>query len=209
MGGQDIEMLGQSAIFLLFFSFFLMLGVFSFLLWIGWWVSTRKGSPCPYTKKPLALGVDIAQSMTKQVEAFMLSHSQPENKPFDFAKAAISEDTGRIFPDCVNRGEIIRLKWDFIQKRHPGNFVSWGSLGEVERATIKMCHESMVGFQLERSSESPMPEAVDVYYAEAKPGPLYVDRQTKILLGWKEVLGTTFEVLIVQKPIYQSIDETL
>lgn len=206
---QDIEGLGQNAIFLLFFSFFLMIAVFSFLLWVGWWVSIKKGSVCPYTKKPMKLGVDVAASVGRYVEDFMLSFPQPENKPFDFRYAAISEETGRIFPDCVKKAEIVRLDWTFIQKRYPGKYVSWGSLSDYEKANISLCHESMAGFQTEQSCPNPVPQDTLVPYTLTKPGPLYVDRQTKILLGWKEVHGTEFEVLIVQKPIYDSIDETL
>ena len=206
---QDIETLGKNAIFLLFFSFFFMIGVFGFLLWVGWWVSTKRGSPCPYTKKPLVLGMDVAPSVVRFVEAFMLSHSQPENKPFDFVKAAICEQTGRIFPDAVKKGEIVKLDWSFLTKRYPGKYVSWGSLSEMEQAHIRMCHESMTGYQTEKSCPNAMADQIDSYHALLKPGPLYVDRQTRVLLGWKEVHGTEFEVLIVQKPIYESIDEIL
>lgn len=206
---DSIESLGQNAIFLLFFSFFLMIGVFSFLLWIGWWSSTKRGSPSPYTKKPMKLGVDIACSVTRLVEEFMLSHPQPENKPFDFRYAAICYETGRLFPDCVTKGEIIRLDWSFIQKRYPGKYVSWGSLDEMEKAHIKLCHESLAGFQTEHSCPNPVPQDITSAFSLLKPGPLYVDRQTKVLMGWKEVHDTEFEALIVQKPIYESIDETL
>jgi hypothetical protein len=206
---QDIESLGQNAIFLLIFSVLLMFGVFSFMLWFGWWVSIKKGSPCPYTGKPMKLGVDIAASVQQYVEAFMLSHEQPENKPFDFRFAAISEETGRIFPDCVKKAEIVSLDWSFIQKRHRGKFVSWGSLSEIEQGHIKLLHESLVGFQTEKSCLNPVPKDVTAEFSLLKPGPLYVDRETKVLLGWKEVHGTEFEVLIVQKPTYESIDETL
>jgi hypothetical protein len=54
-----------------------------------------------------------------------------------------------------------------------------------------------------------MPQEIDSFHALLKPGPLYVDRETKNLLGWKEVPGTEFEVLIVQTPIYESVDQTL
>jgi hypothetical protein len=67
----------------------------------------------------------------------------------------------------------------------------------------------MHGYQTQHSSTQPDPKDINEYHAMLKPGPLYVDRVTKILMGWKEVPGTQFEVLIVQKPIYQSIDETL
>jgi hypothetical protein len=206
---QNIESLGQNAITLLFFSFFFMIVLFSFLLWIGWWVSTKRGSPCPYTRKPMKLGVDVAASVLLFVEEFLRSHPQPENAPFDFRFAAISPETGRIFPDCVKKMEIVRLDWSFIQKRYPGKYVSWGSLSEMEQGHVRLCHESLAGFQTEKSCPNPVPQDITSEFALLRPGPLYVDRATKVLLGWKEVHGTDFEVLIVQKPIYQSIDETL
>jgi len=206
---QDIESLGQSAIFVLLFAFFLVLLMLSGLLWFGWWVSNKRGSVSPYTKKPMALGIDVVPSIRHFVNDFLLSHPQPDNPEIDFDTCAICEETGRIFPDCVTRGELVRLDWTFINKRFPGNFVSWGSLSELEQGTLRMCHESLAGYQTEISSVFSRPSEVDSYYALMKPGPLLVDRQTKILLGWKEVPGTQFEVLIVQRPIYESIDETL
>lgn len=206
---SDIERLGQGVLWLLFLSFFLVLGILGFLLWYGWYISKTRGALCPYTKQPMLLGTDFAPSVRKYVESFLSNHPQPENTPFDFAKAALSEKTGRIFPNCVTKGEIIRLKWDFLQKRYPGNYVSWGSLTQTEQAMVRMCHESFAGFQSEVSSPKPMPQEIDRYYAHVKPGPLYVDKATKILLGWKVVPGTQFEVLIVQKPTIESIEEIL
>lgn len=206
---QDVEGVGRGAIFLLFFSFFSILAILSMFLWIGWSVSKKRGSKSLYSKQPMALGVDTASSIVRLVEGFLECHSQPENEPFDFAQAAICEQTGRIFPNTVKRGEMIRLDWSFLQKRYPGNYVSWGSLSETEQAIVRMCHESMQGFQMQVSSPQPLPKDINSYYALTKPGPLYIDKSTKILLGWKEVPDTHFEVLIVQKPIYQSIDETL
>jgi hypothetical protein len=205
----DIESVGEGAIFLLLFSFFFIIACLGFLLWYGWFVSTKRGSVSPYSKQPMKLGVDVAPSISRLVEEFLLSHSQPENPPFDFKWAAICEQTGRIFPDAVGRGERVRLDWDFLQKRFPGSFVSWGSLSEMEQAQIRLVHESMQGFQTQTSCPQSMPKEISSYYALAKPGPLYVDRATKILLGWKEVLHTDYEVLIVQRPIYDSIDQTL
>lgn len=205
----DIESLGQGIIFVLIASFFLVIAAMGGLLWFGWWVSKKGGSLCPYTKLPMKLGVDVAPSVRRYVEDFMLSHPQPENSPIDFERAAISPETGRIFPNAVLKGTFVHLGWDFLQKRYPGRFVSWGSISEYEQATIRMCHESMFGYQTETSCPLSLPQEIDSVYAYTRPGPLYVDRSTKILLGWKEVPGTEFEVLIVQKPIYESIDQTL
>lgn len=206
---QDIEYLGQGAIFVLLFSFFLVIGVLGLLLWFGWWVSQKRGSLCPYSKKPMTLGIDIVPSIRCFVNDFISSHPQSDHSPIDFDRCAVCPETGRIFPESVNKGEIVKLDWSFLNKRLPGTFVSWGSLSELEQGSIKLCHETLAGFQVEKSSPSPLPKDIDSYYALMKPGPLYVERTTKVLLGWKEVPGTQFEVLIVQRPIYDSIDETL
>src|ERR1700733_13636011 len=136
MIGQDIETLGYNAVFLLIFSFFFVLGILAFLLWIGWWVSVQKGALCPYTKKPLLLGIDVAKSFTNFVNTFLLSHPQPENAPIDFETAAYCQDTGRIFTNCVRKGEIVKLDWSFLRKHYPGNWVSSGSLSEYEQAPL-------------------------------------------------------------------------
>ncbi|MCE5295055.1 MAG: hypothetical protein LLF94_10660 [Chlamydiales bacterium] len=206
---NDVESLGQGVIFVLLASFALVVAAMCGLLWFGWWVSKKKGSLCPYTKKPMSLGIDIVPSVRKYVNEFLESHPQPENKPIEFEHAAISPDTGRIFADVVMRGTFVRLDWSFLSKRFPGRWVSWGSLDEMEQATIRLCHESMAGYQTESSCPRRLPQEIDIHYGLSIPGPLYVDRNTKNLLGWKTVPGTEFEVLIVQTPIYDSIDQTL
>jgi hypothetical protein len=206
---NDVETLGQGAVFVLFASFLLVVVAMMGLLWFGWWVSHKKGSSSPYSKLPMTLGIDIAGSMRRHVEDFLLSHPQPDNPPIDFETAAICSETGRIFPNSAVRGNFVRLDWTFLQKRFPGRYVSWGSLSEVEQGTIRLCHEFLTGYQTENSCPVPMPQQIDSHTASIKPGPLYVDRHTKILLGWKEVPETNLEVLIVQKPIYDSIDQTL
>lgn len=206
----DIESLGHSVVFVLISSFLLVLAAMSGLLWFGWWVSKKHGSLCLYTKQPMTLGIDVAASVRGFVNDFLLSHPQPENSPIDFDTAAISPETGRIFANAAFKGSFVRLGWDFLSKRYPGRYVSWGSLDELERATIRLCHnESLAGFQTEVSSPRPLPQDVEPHFALTRPGPLYVDRTTKILIGWKEVPGTEFEVLIVQMPIYDSVDQTL
>lgn len=205
----DIETLGLGAIIVLLLSFVLVIGVMIFLLWIGWFSSKKRGSLSPYSKMPMKLGIDIAPSMRRYVDEFILSHTQPENEPFDFDTAAICQETGRIFPKAVIRGQFVRLGWDFLERRYPGTYVSWGSLSQEEQATLRMLHDTLAGYQIETSCPLALPSQIDSYYALTKPGPLYVDRVKKVLLGWKEVPGTEFEVLIVQLPLYESIEETL
>ncbi|MBS0634824.1 MAG: hypothetical protein JSR37_05120 [Verrucomicrobia bacterium] len=195
--------------FVLIASFIVVIAAMGGLLWFGWWISQKKGSKSPYSRMPMLLGIDIAASVRNFVNDFLLSHEQPDNSPIDFEQAAICSETGRIFPNSAFKGNFVRLDWSFLQRRFPGRYVSWGSLSELEQATIRMCHESLSGYQTEISCPRSLPQEIDTHYALTKPGPLYVDRHTKILLGWKEVPGTEFEVLIVQKPIYESIDDTL
>jgi hypothetical protein len=209
MLGQSIEQLGAQSIVAIFAVFAVVLAMMVFLLWLNWKREGIRGDLCPYSHRPMRLGIDVARSMAEFVNAFLEEQPKPDNPPIDFARASHCPVTGRIFPLTVSTAERISLSWDFLQKRLPGTYVSWGALSEEEKGEIKLLHGSLEGFQTEQSSAKLRPEDVEIEYAMLFPGPLYVDRKTKILMGWKKVPGTYFEVLIVQRPQFQSIDETL
>src|SRR5690606_38458979 len=107
---------------------------------------------------------------------------------------------GRVFPDSISFLGKGQVGWDFLRKRHQGNWVSWGSLSKDHQREIEEAHSSLEGFQTDISSPHARPRDIGPDYVFAKPGPLYVDIETKELLGWKEVPNTRLEVLIVQKP---------
>lgn len=169
----------------------------------------RRGDTCPYDGGPMSFGMDIARSLAATVNAFLQEQSQPENPCIDFTHASYCPRSGRIFPNTVIRGDRIRLSRDFLQKRWPGMYVSWGSLSEDERGVLRLLHDSLEDFQTAASSSNPLPERVEQEYIQASPGPCYVDRQKKHIIGWKKVPGTYFEVLVVQRPRFQSLEETL
>jgi hypothetical protein len=87
-----------------------------------------------------------------------------------------------------------------LHKRYPGNYVSWGSLTSEQQKVIMESHHLFEGYQNEFSCPIPSPRLIEPEYSFTKPGPLYVDVDTKVLLGWKCVPDTEFEVLIVTKP---------
>ena len=157
----------------------------------------------------MRLGIDVARSMTCMVDVFMQDQPQPENPKIDFAAAAYCPATGRIFPNCVGPNEQVTLTWDFLSHRHKGTYVSWGSLSEEEQGILKLLHGSLEGYQTEKSSKRFRPEDVEEEFCSLAPGPLYVDRKEKVVIGWKKVPGTHFEVLVVQRPRFQSLEETL
>lgn len=127
---------------------------------------------------------------------------QYDNRIFDVKKAAICRETGRIFPECITWYDTIKVDWTFIQKRYPGTYVSWGCLTEAQQEAIRDVHETLDGFQTRFSSQTPSPRLVEAKYAFEKPGPLYVDVTTGVLVGWQCVPDTELEVLIVQKPTH-------
>jgi len=180
-----------------------------FIFWIGWKREGVRGDRCPYCKRSLRLGTDVARSLAAIVNAFIFEESQLENPPIDFASASYCSLTGRIYPNTVDEKERITLSWDFLRRRWSGTFISWGALSEEERGVVRLLHGSLEGFQTESSSHQPSPELVEVEFSELAPGPLYIDRKTKVVMGWKKVPGTYFEVLVVQQPKFQSLDETL
>lgn len=154
----------------------------------------------PYTKMPLRRALDLSFDSKERVLRYLFSLHQYDNPLFDFEKAALCRETGRIFPNALTWYGSVKVNWSFLQKRYAGNYVSWGSLSEQQQEMIRFAHQSLDGYQTEYSSKEPAPSRIEPYFATAVPGPLYVDLDTKVLLGWKQVPLTDLEVLIVQKP---------
>lgn len=169
----------------------------------GVWLSRRKDSLSPYTRLPMSRGSDLSYYAAEQALRFLYYMHQYDNRIFNIRRAAVCRETGRIFPNAITWYGKIQVDWTFLQKRYPGKYVSWGSLTGDQKESVCNAHDSMEGFQIEFSSPYPQPKAIEAKYAFTKPGPLYVDIETNVLLGWKCVPETDLEVLIVQKPTQQ------
>jgi hypothetical protein len=182
---------------LIFLSFFLLVTLF----WVGWRFTQRSHSVSPYTGTPLRRTSEISYYSAEKILKYLYDLHQYDNRIFKLSRAAFCRETGRIFQDCINWFDVILVDWNFLQSKHRGNYVSWGSLSKESQDAIREVHASLDGFQTEESSGTPSPRMIEPEFAFTKPGPLYVDPETKILLGWKMVPGTEFEVLIVQKPV--------
>jgi hypothetical protein len=194
MGDEGSWVVLISAIILI--SFTLLFALF----WLGWRMTQRSHSVSPYTGIPLRRTSEISYYSAEKILRFVHEFRQYDNRIFKLNRASFCRETGRIFQDSVTWLDIINVNWTFLQKRYPGHYVSWGSLSKELQDVIRLSHTSLEGFQTDRSSPSPSPRAIESEYVYTKPGPLYVDLETKTLLGWKQVPGTEFEVLIVQKP---------
>lgn len=203
MKGKSVLLLDIDGLTLVVFGFFLF--VFCFLLVLyalySFWIFPSRVARCPYTKKPLRYGEDVKLPSVEKIMRFLhYDVGGYENRVFSMKKAMVCRETGRIFQDCINLFGHPAIDWTFLQKRHPGTWISWGSLREFQKEEIFHVHREIEGFQLERSCPHPAPRNITEEYIYEKPGPLYVDLKTKTLLGWKSVPGTIFEVLVVQKP---------
>lgn len=166
----------------------------------GFWLRLKSDSTSPYSRTPLRRAEEISYYAKEQILRYLYYLHQYDNRIFEFRKAAVCRETGRIFPNAITWYNKIELDWSFLPKRYPGKYVSWGSLTTDQKEIIRDAHASLDGYQTQFSSPEILPRAIEAKYAFTKPGPLYVDIDTKILLGWKVVPGTDFEVLIVQKP---------
>jgi hypothetical protein len=180
---------------------FLSFAFLSLLFWIGWRISQRSQAVSPYTGLPLRRMTEVSYYSAERILRYLHNLHQYDNRIFKLRKAAFCRETGRIFQDCVTIFDTIQLDWTFLHKRYPGNWISWGSLTKDQQDAIREAHSSLDRFQTLESSPTPAPRAIETEFAYTKPGPLYVDLDTKILLGWQVVPGTDFELLIVQKPI--------
>lgn len=184
-----------AALILLSFAFLIL------LFWIGWRLTQRNQAVSPYTGIPLRRTTEISYYSAERILRYLYDLRQYDNRIFKLDRAAFCRDTGRIFQDSITWFDTIKIDWTFLQKRYPGQWISWGSLSKEQQDAIREVHGSLDRFQTEESSPLPAPRAIEPEYAYTKPGPLYVDLEAKILLGWQVVPGTDFEVLIVQKPI--------
>jgi hypothetical protein len=193
--------LTSADVFIFTLIFLIVLAALAFFSWFSWRLSQRTVDPCPYTGLPLRRGSDIGFYHSEKIYKFLNDHRSFDNPLYDLNKASFCRDTGRIFPDSINWLDCVRVDWSFIQKRHRGNYVSWGSLTQMQQDEIRRLHGSLNGFQTDYSSPEPNPRLIEPDYAFAHPGPLYVEISTNTLLGWKNVPDTDFEVLIVQKPL--------
>jgi len=167
---------------------------------VGWRISNWKASPSPYSGLPLRRASSLSYYSIEKVLRFLYDLRQYDNRMFDMRKAAFCRETGRIFQDSINWLDIITVDWNYLQQRYPGDYVSWGSLTIEQQSHVRDRHESLEGFQTKYSSRNSSPRTIESEFSLMKPGPLYVDVHTYVLLGWKEIPGTELEVLIVQKP---------
>lgn len=192
----------ETGSWVIFFSFVLMSVILILFVafWIGRWVTRNGQGKSPYTGHPLRRATDLSYFAAEKTLRFLYDMKQYDNKIFKLKKAAFCRETGRIFQDCVTWYDAVIVDWTFLQKRYPGHYVSWGSLSREQQQSIKEAHLSLDGFQTNLSSTHPAPRAIEPEFIYTKPGPLYVDLETQVLLGWKIVPGTDLELLIVQKP---------
>jgi len=186
----------------LFFSSLILL---AFLLIVaaffgGAWIRKNTIAVSPYTGSPLRKAENLPYFSAKQILQFVFNKHEYDNRLFELKNASICRDTGRIFQDSVTWYDTVNVDWNFLQKRFPGNYVSWGSLSDHQKKALQEVHDTFEGYQTEFSSPQPSPRAVEPEYVFKKPGPLYVDMDTKVLLGWQVVPGTEFEVLVIQRP---------
>lgn len=166
-------------------------------LYASW--STRKRSCIsPYTGRPLRRASELSWITMELVLKYVFDSKDRNNKIFDIYSSAWCRQTGRIFPNCISWLDTMHVDWGFLAKRHPGRWVSWGSLTDEERIIVEARHESLMGYQTERSSPHADPSKVEEEFVYLKPGPLYVDLASSTLLGWQCVPETDLEVLIVQ-----------
>lgn len=180
------------------------LGTLLFLLgslYFKWWLFGRPPSLSPYSKQPLRPAADLSYQAKVNTLRYLFKLNEYYNPLFEFKRAAVCRETGRLFPEAVTWYGVIRVDWSFLNKRHPGKYVSWGSLTRDQQEAVRASHDSLEGFQTEFSSPEVLPRSIEAKFAFAKPGPLYVDIDTNTLLGWKAIPETQLEYLVVQKPV--------
>jgi len=182
-----------------------LLGVIAVMAIIGFlgsiWPLKRSLPPSPYSKMPLRRANSLRYTTQFIVKRYLKNMEDYDNREFDLDRAAVCRETGRIFPDAVNWYGKMHVDWNFLRKRMPGSWISYGSLVDDRRQDLWDRHGTLEGFQTEFSCENPLPQEVEEEFNLIKPGPLYVNLENDFVMGWKVVPGTEVEVLVVKRPI--------
>ncbi|QLH35518.1 MAG: hypothetical protein HWD61_04670 [Parachlamydiaceae bacterium] len=82
---------------------------------ISYRVMNRPPSLSPYTKFPLRRAMDLSFDSKERVLRFLFNMHQYDNPMFDFEKAALCRETGRIFPNALTWYGTIKLDWTFCK----------------------------------------------------------------------------------------------
>jgi len=165
------------------------------------WPLKRRVPTSPYSNMPMRRANTLRYTTQYLVKRYLKEMEDFDNRQFNLNRAAVCRETGRIFPNAVNWTGKIHVDWNFLQKRMPGSWVSYGSLPGDRRQDLWDKHGTLEGFQTEFSSANPLPQDVEEELNPIKPGPLYVNLENNLVMGWKIVPGTEVEVLVVKRPI--------
>lgn len=171
------------------------------MLAIAWWSSRPpRKIKSPYSDLPMRTIDDLSYDSIGKMYLYLTDLHEFDNRMIPLGNLLICRETGRIFPNAKDWLGRPRLDWGFLNRRYKGHYVSWGSLTLSQKEAILEAHGSLDGFQTAFSCPIAAPSAITRPYALAKPGPLYVDLETYVVIGWKELPRTELELLIVQKP---------
>lgn len=201
LAGLFLGIVTEGNVTLFAIALFAVLAGLTAYFFVSFWKVNQKNDVSPYTGMPLRYAKELPYATRDKLMRVLREWEDVDNRVFDLDHTVFCRETGRIFPNCVTWTGAIKVDWTFLTKRYRGHFVSWGSLGEEKRKEILKTHQSLLGFQTELSSKTPAPRLVEEKFALTKPGPLYVDPDTHVVVGWKIVPETDLEVLVVQRPL--------
>ena len=192
--------IGFSALCLAIVGFLAAAGLLSLFFWLGWRWTHRGTVQSPYADGGLRRVEELTYASVAHLQTFLADLDSAQHPPFDLTQSVICSRSGRIFFSSLNAFGEPSLSWRFLKRYYRGKLVSWGSLSPREQAAVCARHSDMAGYQCALSSPRARPQDVEREYALMKPGPLYVDPERAVLLGWKCVPCTDLEVLVPRYP---------
>ena len=115
----------------------------------------------PYSEMPLRRAGTLRYTTQFIIKRYLKDMEDYDNRQFELNRASLCRETGRIFPDSVNWYGKMHVDWNFLRKRMPGSWISYGSLAEDRRQEIWDKHGTLAGFQTELSCEKPLPQEIE------------------------------------------------
>ncbi len=155
-----------------------LLALFSFFA-LGYFFCNRRGARSPFSGKAMRHGKEFSFEAVSKVLAFLEAENDKDNLPFDLEKAAICEETGRIFPDALNAFEVVKLKKPYTKHFYKAKMEALENLSEKEQMDLR--------------------ENCDNFSFFSKNSSIFVDREKGNILAWKKIPETALELMLVKK----------
>lgn len=175
------------------------------LLFSFWYVGWRLLWQGRKTKSPFSHYEYLMPAEQLHFTAMQYVHQFLQNHPYsqmkvDLTSTLVCRKTGRIFSCDTKCRRTMKSAECYLMQHYSGVLVPWSTLNQEQKQNFVARHSCLKHFQLHPSGANTAFSYSDWTSADMKPGPLFVDLEAGVAVGWQCIPHTNLEIIIVQPP---------